>query len=266
MITHPALFRSKLRSLALHLFNYLENNGNADFAANGEECFIEGLFAHLAKSVHGRAVLLDVGANVGEYTQMLLDRSARLSSGAQIHLFEPTRACFGTLTSKFARLPSVILNNKAVSNIAGTAQIYYDAGGSKLASLERRNLDAYAVRLDQSESVETIRLDDYLRERGIDHVHFLKIDIEGHEMAAFEGMGEYFSGEVLDFVQFEYGGANLDSHTTLMDLYALFEGAGFVVAKVMRGGLEIRPYKPWMDNFCYANYVAISRRVADGLR
>jgi hypothetical protein len=46
-----------------------------------------------------------------------------------------------------------------------------------------------------------------------------------------------------------------------MDFYTLFDGAGFVMAKVMRGGLEIRPYRPWMDNFQYANYVAVSRRI-----
>jgi hypothetical protein len=51
-----------------------------------------------------------------------------------------------------------------------------------------------------------------------------------------------------------------------MDLYTLFEKAGFVVAKVMRNGLEVRPYKPWMDNFQYANYVAISSKVLSRLQ
>ena len=85
-------------------------------------------------------------------------------------------------------------------------------------------------------------------------------------MAAFEGLGSYLNGDFIDFVQFEYGGANLDSHTSLMELYALFEKAGFVMTKVMRNGLDIRPYKPWMENFQYANYVAISRKIVDGLR
>lgn len=50
-----------------------------------------------------------------------------------------------------------------------------------------------------------------------------------------------------------------------MELYVLFEDAGFVVAKIMRKGLEIRSYKPWMDNFQYGNYVAISKKKVDKL-
>lgn len=42
--------------------------------------------------------------------------------------------------------------------------------------------------------------------------------------------------------------------------------AGFVMTKVMRKGLEVRPYKPWMDNFQYANYVAVSRRIVPELQ
>ena len=37
------------------------------------------------------------------------------------------------------------------------------------------------------------------------------------------------------------------------------------VAKVMRDGLDVRPYQPWMENFQYANYVAISRKIVAGL-
>lgn len=266
MIEHPCFLRKKFRSLALHFFHYLENNGNINFATNGERRFVENLFSHLEKTTRGRVVLFDIGANVGEYTEMLLEKSAHLQDGADIHVFEPTRTCFDILRQKFAASHGVVLNNSAVSNGNGKAEIFYESSGSKLASLERRNLDAYSIKLDRSETVETIRLEGYLNKKGIGHVHFLKIDIEGHEMAAFEGMGDYFSGDAVDFIQFEYGGANLDSHTSLMELYALFEKVGFVVAKVMRDGLDIRPYKPWMDNFQYANYVAISQRIADKLR
>jgi FkbM family methyltransferase len=266
MITHPSFLKRKLRGLALYLFNALENNGTADFARNGERRFVDNLFGYLEKQAREPVVLFDVGANKGEYAQLLLEHSARLDAGAELHLFEPTRTCFELLQTRFAANPGVILNRRALSSAAGVAEIFFDIAGSGLASLERRNLDAYAIRLDQSETVETIRLDDYLGERQVKHVHFLKIDVEGHEMAAFEGMGRFFSGDFVDFVQFEYGGANLDSHTSLMDFYARFAAAGFVVAKILPAGLDIRPYKPWMDNFCYANYVAISNRVASELR
>jgi hypothetical protein len=50
-----------------------------------------------------------------------------------------------------------------------------------------------------------------------------------------------------------------------MDFYEFFESKGFSIAKVMQKGLELREYKPFMENFNYANYVAISKKLFDGL-
>jgi len=47
------------------------------------------------------------------------------------------------------------------------------------------------------------------------------------------------------------------------DLYSVFEKVGFAVAKIIPSGLEIRSYQPYMENFQYSNYVAISSHVAD---
>jgi hypothetical protein len=104
-------------------------------------------------------------------------------------------------------------------------------------------------------------MDEYIESKNIKHINFIKIDIEGHELRAFEGFGKYINGDFIDYIQFEYGGANLDSHTSLMEIYKFLESRGFLIAKVMRNGLEIRSYKPFMENFNYANYVAISKRV-----
>lgn len=60
---------------------------------------------------------------------------------------------------------------------------------SGLASLYNRNLNAYSIQMNKSESVDTIRLDSYINNKKIKHIHFLKIDIEGHELKALEGGG-----------------------------------------------------------------------------
>lgn len=264
MIVKQSIIRRKLRGLALKAFLILDNSGTADFASNGEQRFIEELFRYLAGT--GKSpVFFDIGANIGEYTGLLLEKSASLPAAPELHVFEPTTACFAELSTKYSGLANVFLNRLAVSNESGDVTIYFDAEKSALASLHKRNLDAYAVELNRSETVATTRLDVYIEEKGISHINFLKIDIEGHERAAFAGLGTYLRNDFIDFIQFEYGGANLDSHTTLMDFYTLFEKAGFVMTKVMPDGLEVRPYRPWMDNYHYANYVAISNKVIDRL-
>ena len=47
-----------------------------------------------------------------------------------------------------------------------------------------------------------------------------------------------------------------------MEIYNFLNDRGFKIAKMMPNGLELR-YNPYMDNFNYANYVAISSRVLE---
>jgi hypothetical protein len=47
-----------------------------------------------------------------------------------------------------------------------------------------------------------------------------------------------------------------------MEIYGLLQSKGFLIAKVMNKGLVLREYMPYMDNFNYANYVAVSKKIA----
>jgi len=108
-------------------------------------------------------------------------------------------------------------------------------------------------------------LDSYFSAARVKHVHLLKLDVEGAEFRALTGLGEYLDPEFLDFVQFEYGGANLDARIPLKAFFELFEAKGFVVARLLPTGLQVRAYRSWMDNYAYANYVAISRPIYERL-
>jgi len=262
MYTQTTMIRKKLRSLAWKVFNLIENNGNANFEQNGEKTFIENLLeAFKIKKGKKKIVLFDIGANIGEYSTMLLEKSNRIGLNIELHLFEPTQSCFENISEKFNKESNVELNNFGVSNINDTAKIFYDKEQSGLASLYQRNLDSYNLQLNQSEEILLKRIDEYIESKQIQHIDFVKIDIEGHELKAFEGFGDFLNSNFIDYLQFEYGGANLDSHTSLMEVYKFFEDRDFSIAKVMPNGLEMRKYQPFMDNFMYANYVAISNRI-----
>jgi len=176
-----------------------------------------------------------------------------------IHIFEPTKSCFSILDKKFGTNKSIIVNNFGLSNVNIKTSIYYDKENSGLASLYKRNLKSYNIQLNQSEMIVLKRLEDYINERKIPRIDFLKIDIEGHELFAFKGFGKYLSSKFITIIQFEYGGANLDSHTCLMEIYELLEKRGFEIFKIMPKYIEKRKYYPYMDNFFYSNYVAISK-------
>lgn len=260
MFTKTSYIKRILRSISLRVFNAVENNGDASFENNGEKLFIENLLNFFSENSNKKRVIFDIGANIGEYSHMIEKRASELDLDIGLHLFEPTKSCFSTISKKFND-NNIVLNNFGASDIDSSAKIYYDKEESGLASLYQRNLDSYNLELNQSEEIQLRRLDNYIEEKNINHIDFVKIDIEGHEFKAFEGFGKYLNGDFIDYIQFEYGGANLDSHTSLMEIFKFLRTRGFKIAKVMPNGLEVREYKPYMDNFNYSNYVAISDRI-----
>jgi FkbM family methyltransferase len=200
-LDHSSL-KIKLKRVLLRLFNKIENNGDCNFETNGEKVFVEGLLKALEKD----AVILDIGANIGEYSELILKEALKNKVDVQLHLFEPTRSCFSALTEKYSGLDYVTLNNFGLSDVSEPSKIYYDKEKSGLASLYQRNLKSYSIELSQNEEINVKRLDSYVEEKRISHIDFVKIDIEGHELKAFEGFGAYLDGDFIDYIQFEYGG------------------------------------------------------------
>ncbi len=259
MFSQPGLFRKVLKRGLLRLFSVIENNNNCYFSTNGEMLFLESLLDYFSGAE--QIVVFDVGANVGDYSHMFVDEANKRKIKYSLHVFEPTMKCFLTLQERFGGITSIVLNRKALSDQDGILGIYYDKAQSGLASLHKRNLSYYNIEMSESEKVEAISAENYIRTNTVKHINFLKIDVEGHELKVLHGFGGYLSGSFIDFIQFEYGGANLDSHTSLMEIYYFLQNRGFTLTKIMVNGLEVREYFPYMDNFSYANYVAISNSI-----
>ncbi len=246
---------NKVKDIAFTIFNKLENNNNADFFTNGEERFLDSFFS----TSNDELVIFDIGANVGKYSEIIINKLTNRKRKFILHVFEPSKASFNVLENKFGNNPSIKLNCFGVSNSNGTANIYFDTAKSSFASMYKRNLEEENVYLTNSEEIKLCRLDSYIAENNISKIDFLKIDVEGHELFAFEGLGKFLNNSFIKAIQFEYGGANLDSHTSLFQLYQILQKAGFDIFKIKRNYLEKRQYETKMDNFQYSNYAAISK-------
>jgi FkbM family methyltransferase len=128
-------------------------------------------------------VVLDCGANIGEFTGVFL------STGATVHAFEPDPWTFGQLQNNFRGIDRLHLHPQAVSVAAGETTLYRRADfaecpelASVSASLcvEKSNVDP-----ECSVAVEQISLVEFIR--GLDRrVSLLKMDIEGAEVDVLE--------------------------------------------------------------------------------
>lgn len=196
-------------------------------------------------------IVLDIGANVGEYTAAMLAKSHT----AEIHLFEPSTANVENLRIRYARENRVTVIDAAVSDTNGQETLWADVPGSVLGSLTRRRLDHFGIEFSQIQAVTTIRIEDYWRKvLNCCPIDIAKLDIEGHELRALEGFGEALSQ--VEVLQFEFGGCNIDARTYFQDFWYFLTKAGFLLYRVTPIGLqEISCYSEKDEAFVTTNYI-----------
>ena len=119
---------------------------------------------------------IDVGANSGRYAFLL----SQLAS--HVYAIEPNPHMVRLLSAGLDRRRVTVLH-RAASNSTGTAMLsiptdIWGNGGESLASLDRRFLGP-----KRDISVTKMKLDELI---DVD-IGFMKLDVEGHELAALQG-------------------------------------------------------------------------------
>jgi len=132
---------------------------------------------------------VDVGANIGYFTLLVARRCPR----GKVFSFEPDPANYAVLKANVAlnRLEDVISAHRlAVSDEDG--KVYFsDLGnpanlGARFTAKEAATLREHsAAGAAAPVEIDAVRLDTFLKDERVDLV---KVDIEGHEPAAFRGM------------------------------------------------------------------------------
>lgn len=205
----------------------------------------------------GSPVIFDVGAHYGSFTKAAL---AEFGDRATVHAFEPSAAARAVFeTNRLGALQSgraVLLPFGLAAN-KGAARLHAPVEGWSIATL---HADAFADRRGamKAEDVELRTMDEYCSHAGIERVHYLKLDTEGHELEVLRGAGRMLAEGRVDMVQFEFGEADLFSRVFFRDLHALL-APRYALHRILSGGLwPIDAYKPELEIFRTANYLAIA--------
>ena len=263
ILSHTPIWRRIVRRGSRALFDLADNNGVSDIRRNGELWLIGRLlsFYSTLQREHPLAII-DAGANAGDYSAAVLQEAGRRRCPVDIHAIEPSPRSAGRLRARFADYESVRIVQAAIGNCSGTATLHGGESGSSQASLVSREVLTGAVGIE----VPVLRLEDYLREQSIQTVQLLKLDVEGFELSALEGLGGSLHPDVVDVIQFEYGGTTLDARTTLRDLCDLLSQAGYLIGKLYPHSVCLCTYAPSMEHYAYSNFVALSPRWQDIIR
>jgi FkbM family methyltransferase len=149
------------------------------------------------------SVCFDGGANFGFYS--LLARSLVGERGS-VHAFEPAIFAFSFLQKNLGDAKNAKLVQAAVSDSNGTVQF---ARFSAIASGFNRVATAgNAASKAELISVRCLRLDTYCADTGVTP-DLVKLDVEGHELAALQGMERTIT-TAQPFIILEYGMAEGD--------------------------------------------------------
>lgn len=248
---------------------YAFNTASANIRVNGELGLLRTLTRRHSKTAATPTqtkpfVCFDVGANTGEYSNEFIGACIAVGISPELHSFEPMKKSFQELEERMGSLklstinPTIILNNAALSDTTGTSTIYADFEGSSFASMYKRELPE--IKFDTKEEIKLRTGADYVREKNVTHIDLLKVDVEGHELQVLKGFGDFLKPENVAFIQFEYGGTTKDAGKSLRELYDLLTSRGYEIGRLLRDAVEIRSYDPRMEDYRYANYIALASK------
>ena len=173
-------------------------------------------------------VAVDVGANIGIYTQLL---SRWVGPTGLVHSFEPSPENFGRLQSATRKLANVRLSQAAVGESSRRTTLYVS---------DKLNVDhrAYLPEGDSRHTVpiEMIALDDYFKPG--QRVDLIKMDIQGYELHALRGASRVLADNPSANLLLEFWPYGLkQAGANWIDLIATLKSKNMAVHEVAKHGL-----------------------------
>jgi FkbM family methyltransferase len=156
-------------------------------------------FAKRRPEVFAGGHLLDVGANVG-YTASVFARV--VSPAFSVYAFEPEPLNFSRLQRRKAA--NVVAIQSAVGDEDGVALLLHNPkhpGDHRIVASAGESVT----------EVKILQLDTFVAANALTPVKFVKMDVQGHELAVCRGMSQVIRDNAGLEVSFEYSGTDSDA-------------------------------------------------------
>ena len=156
------------------LFKLMSSHSKAYQELKGNEIFLS-----LIEQINQNSVVLDIGANVGNISNFLLEKK-----GPKIFAFEPNRLCFEILLRRFLDDKRIQIFNLAVSNYSGSSKLYLhekSEGINDFQFIESSSLNYLKDNVSQEKNIKikVEHISNILSK--FSFIDLIKIDIEGSE-------------------------------------------------------------------------------------
>jgi FkbM family methyltransferase len=248
-----------VNKIGRNLLYYYQGFDNQDYdhSSNGEEFVLRTL-----AQVHPAAVIMDVGANRGDWAKMAVGAVP----GGSVHALEVIPATYAKLLETCAQLPNVTPYNLGLGEVSGRLEFSVAKGRDELASGlagvhgDFHKFDFYTV------DCPMLTGDAFCERHALPRIDFLKLDVEGLEPMVLRGFTRMLGENRIGAVQFEYGQLNLKARFFLGDFHEFFGRYGMKVGKIYPNHVDFRDYHFTQDNLTGPNFLAVSAAEPELLR
>ncbi len=202
---------------------------------------VEGTYEHettrVIRSLLRPAMnVVDLGAHIGYYTVLA---AREVKPGGRVYAFEPQHFLLAFLAQDVAANAYediVTVVPKAVANRSGFASLFLGSGAGLTSSLYAGGFNIG----DQTITVDLTTLDEFFRQEGWPKIDLIKMDIEGSEKLALEGMVELSQRNphlrlVMEFSPVHIAGGG----NTPDDLFGVLRSLQFSRFTVIDNGLSV---------------------------
>lgn len=220
----------------------------------------ENNFMRFIKTQKSSINLIDVGANICEYVDLIESYGIEIKKGI---LLEPNIHCIEIIKEKIQNKNNLILRENLVGSNSDDYADFYEVSGrlngychssviyNKFMFNELLK-DNYEI---NKKPMKMVSIDNIYTElfNVSDIIDIIKIDTEGYEFEVLKGCSNLLKNKLIDYIQFEYGNCYIDGNVKFNDIIDYLKTFGYSVYSYND---IFRPIESYNDDYVHNNYFA----------